>query len=1089
MSNQQREVREIKEYIKKWIYEIEISNSLNYFDINKVSEGVCLRLLNLIYNYNLKDLNKEKINFPGVDLGNTASSKIAFQITSDSSANKIKKNLKTFKDLELSKKFTNGVRFLILSTKKKKFSKIEGYDEIFDQSKDILFVSDLISEIETIFWDDNVRFKKIKKFLEIEFGNSLANKTVVPADSGALIKNFTDATKANLPSPDVIVYIYVGEDQLHYDVHKLFELPFNKQGKIILGRSGCGKSLLAKAWALNFYDEMVPLVLEAKYFDTGLIRMIDDEVMKNGFNSASDFFTICSAAGKMIFLVLDGINECDSPKATVLLGQLAEITSRYEIRFLITAQDHIVNFESLEADFIRMALPDMELKAAIAAKYSNYSAKLMPVLANVSTALEAKMVGEIGEFGADRVSRFSLFELYARRKLKGFETQAMLLLSLAADWMSKEITFSISLRQLNIIMQKNNISDLVLEHCVKEHMLVKDFTKVSFEHEMILNFFTADAVIRFSNGPEELISEFNAPRNDEKRLLIIGAVDEPMLRNSLLESITDIALIQEIIKGEAGEHCRNWAEESLGRIIEKLRLEAEDITFLLTADEYFPVEAVAVPMAVWTYSDQLFLQVLAFKLSNAEHLQEVLSIIGIAENRIKQYYKTLFEEAKEKKVNLKDALFAAAYVSLRNYETAPGISRLFDLANSGVFTLGNEPKIADQKIREQLPPEVTGGQLYFLLRLLRFNLTSAILFPIIHQALTASWKIIPYHLKVEVLWIVPHCASDGKQQQELVRALETILAETRNGWISTMIIEALADMDALDEDTDSHKESVKRQISKLLEAPQAEESWREAFGLYSCQFDHPYNRAYFESLQELDEASERIFYSMAVRHRSENTLFAPGLIFMSEQLLGEECCKYLLHFLDKPQNASLLRYEQVKTAIAAYVVLGRYNYEIGNVAVSDGEPDFLHVGAELYYWINRTDMGEDEIRWKCAPIFQLLFESEALFAIYILKELEFSYYQTHFPVRFYENQNTSIKGIYDLFPDKLLEACRKGVAEPVAVNGRYGFDSADAIIRFAIDKIGAYGNVTDLFLLQQTTGSPVFGRNAVAALKQIKARL
>ncbi|MBK0368638.1 SMEK domain-containing protein [Flavobacterium agrisoli] len=1089
MSNQQKEVSEIKEYIKKWIYEIEISNSLNYFDINRVSEGVCLRLLNLIYEHNLRDLNKERKNFPGVDLGNAASSKIAFQITSDSSANKIKKNLKTFKELGLSKKFTNGVKFLILSTKKKKFSKIEGYDEIFDQSKDILFVSDLLSEIEAIFWDDNVRFNKIKKFLEIEFGNGAKNQTAAALDCGSLIKNFTDAAKANLPSPDVIVYTYLGEDQIHYDARKLFGLPFGKQGKIILGRSGCGKSLLAKAWALNNSDGMVPLLLEAKYFETGLIRMIDEEVIKNGFSSASDFFEICNEAGKKIFLVLDGINECDSSKAAVLLGQLAEISNEHEIFYIITAQDHSADFESLEADFLRMSLPDIGLKAAIAAKYSNYSEKLMPVLENVSTAQEAKMVGEIGEFGADRISRFSLFELYVRKKLAGFETQAMLLLLLAADWMSKEITFSISLRQLNIIMQKHNISDLILERCLKEHILVRDFTKVSFEHEMILNFFTADAVIRFSNKAEELISEFKSPRNDEKRLLIIGAVDDPVLRNSLLENVTDIALIQDIIKGEAGEYCRNWAEESVVRVIEKLRLEAEEIYFAITSDKNFPVEAHSDSEASWTYSDKLFLQVLAFKLSEAEHLQEILSIIGIVENRIKEFYKALFEEAKEQKISLRNGLFAAAYVSYRNYETVPGISQLFDLANSGVFTLGHEPKIADQKIREQLPSEVTSGQLYFLLHMLRFNLSGAILYPIIHEALTASWNIIPYHLKVEVLWFVPHCATDGMQQQALVNALETILSETRNGWISTLVLEALADLDALDEDTESHKETVKLEISKLLEKPETEESWREAFYLYSNQFDHPYNRAYFESLQELEEDSKRIFYSMAVRYHSENSLFVPGLIFMSEQLHGEGCCKYILHYLDKPESESILRYEQVKTWIAANAILGRYNFEIENIAAEDADPDFQHTCAKLYYWINRTNISEQEIRKNCAPIFQLLFQSNALYAIYILKELEFSYYQTHFPVRFYENENTSIKGIYDLFPDKLLEACRKGVADPVAGNARYGFDSGDAIIRFAIDKIGAYGNAADLSLLQQTTGSPVYGRNAVVALKQIKARL
>lgn len=68
---------------------------LGQTDLNRVLEDFFKELLNLIYDANLRNLNSERSNEPGLDLGDvTSKTKIAFQITSQADAAKVNKTLK-----------------------------------------------------------------------------------------------------------------------------------------------------------------------------------------------------------------------------------------------------------------------------------------------------------------------------------------------------------------------------------------------------------------------------------------------------------------------------------------------------------------------------------------------------------------------------------------------------------------------------------------------------------------------------------------------------------------------------------------------------------------------------------------------------------------------------------------------------------------------------------------------------------------------------------------------------------------------------------------------------------------------------------
>jgi hypothetical protein len=108
------ELKRVLSLISWWLTTIKSHNAVGFFDINKLAEGVALKLLNEISDYQLENLNYEKINYPGIDLGDKIN-KIGFQVTSRNDSRKIYDNLEKFAKGP-AKIYPNGIRFLIWNT-------------------------------------------------------------------------------------------------------------------------------------------------------------------------------------------------------------------------------------------------------------------------------------------------------------------------------------------------------------------------------------------------------------------------------------------------------------------------------------------------------------------------------------------------------------------------------------------------------------------------------------------------------------------------------------------------------------------------------------------------------------------------------------------------------------------------------------------------------------------------------------------------------------------------------------------------------------------------------------------------------------
>lgn len=158
-----------------WCSYIKYCNCKSFNDINKVAENFIRNLLEIVYDWDLVDLNRDSVNFPGLDLGNNSSG-VGVQVTSSCDSQKV---LNTYKKIYnpqnsidgrlIAEVFDKRIIFICISMDKKiKFSKhtMEQIKEISHnrfQFVDIINMPDIIREIEDLFDKDYDKFLKAYK--------------------------------------------------------------------------------------------------------------------------------------------------------------------------------------------------------------------------------------------------------------------------------------------------------------------------------------------------------------------------------------------------------------------------------------------------------------------------------------------------------------------------------------------------------------------------------------------------------------------------------------------------------------------------------------------------------------------------------------------------------------------------------------------------------------------------------------------------------------------------------------------------------------------------------------------------------------
>ncbi|MBS1781061.1 MAG: SMEK domain-containing protein [Bacteroidetes bacterium] len=1082
------EINEIRDYFVSWITKIKIDNALSFFDINKISEGTVQRLLQLIYGYDLLDLNDEKKNFPGIDLGNRTLG-LAFQVTSRTDAKKITDTLETFIAQGYTKDFPKGIRFFIISDNKMPRINVKAlnkYKPIFNIKKDLYYPAQLIQDIENLYYSDTERFTAIRNFLAAEFGQHRSPLSITKLTSSTeKLKFYKRLFSANY-QPDTNRFVdfacKMGEEEIL--TKNLPERLLASKGIIITGPSGCGKSILARLMAVTFLSSGLPVLVEAKYYDGDFNMLFDKEAKAFGFDDGNDLLISCNRNELKILLIVDGFNECKATMKAKLLLELEYVFKTHRLLLLITSQILEDSVQALNLTAVSISHPDLAIKKAIATKYSNKknSEKLDTILAVVSSGLEAKMIGEIGSSSIEKISKFTIFETFIKKKLNDWHADGITLLSHIARFLSNKVAFSLSERQIENLLQSIDMPDGIYRKCISAGLIENKGYKVSFVHEMFFNFFVADSVVRFAITVDDIINGVNAPKNHDKKLLIIGSIADIDLLNKVLQSLADVDLLVTLYAGEGGHYGKLWMERQLKMVLVKICDEIGTLDFEFGENALNGIQFTEESYNRWTDQELALISTIPYILVKNNLIPEVFDLVGLMDDRCEQAIRKLWKAAKQKNISVRSAIFATTYIGLNGRDAA--ITKIFSSLQSGFVTFRAKSTITELSIQEVIKNRILKpGQFYLLLLLLRYEGKLRLCYPYV-ITLLKNWRSAPYYLLNEVLHQIGYCYNTDEQRNDLIQALNTIHSETQNVWLSTSIFDALGQLGALNEAATDYEPTVQAEIMQVLNRPPDDkEAWDSAAGIYYAQFDHPYDTAYQNAIQQLAIHEKTTFYKMALQGYN-SSLFTTALMIDAWKQLSADIAPYLVRWVEHPILEPSSPQDSLKTFLIAHLFLAKANYPIISRYASEADPKnrSLFSAAEVYYWLNRSDFSVEN-KEKAVAASKVLFDRNNRYCIESIWQFCHALHQSSLQ---YVLDLKNITTIESAFPDHVTAFCRKVLENLEWQLSIFGFPKDhEEINTHAIWLLENNGSIIDVDLLKPLSNHSRYGRHAVEAIKKL----
>ena len=522
-------------------------------------------------------------------------------------------------------------------------------------------------------------------------------------------------------------------------------------GVLLHGPSGCGKTMLASSSGVALSGRGgVAISVQGKDFVGGVKELVDREAGLLGARSGMELINDARRLGRPILFIVDGYNECSKDRQRLLTRVVAALAYRYEAGILVTSQVALARGSLLELQKFEVRAPSTETKVAIAMQAGDGrgpSKAIEFLLGAVSTGLEARLVGEVGAAVAPGSSRYALFDAYARKRLGEAASDGIRVLSQVAAWLFERFTFSLSVRDFDRLMDGSGVSTELRKLVIDRDLLTLRGDRASFPHEIFLDAFAAEAVVRLSAGlPGQILKALATPLHAGRKDLVIGAIDDDRMLERVLPRLEDHASIRACLQGRCGSHAREWAEERCRRLWVRLREEATNVRFRMQGDDPGYVVFEESLLAQWTRCDRAVLGVFPERIASGMHLEDALDIVGILDRRITEESVRLREESAMGRGKLRSELFEIGYVHPQRGSGAPGISTICAQLDSGVFTarsrrLGEPDGARAAGIQNELMRrELSSGQLYLLVVLSRWDGIPA---SFLSRAIAAHWDIAP----------------------------------------------------------------------------------------------------------------------------------------------------------------------------------------------------------------------------------------------------------------------------------------------------------------------------------------------------------
>lgn len=149
-----------------------------------------------------------------------------------------------------------------------------------------------------------------------------------------------------------------------------------------------------------------------------------------------------------------------------------------------------------------------------------------------------------------------------------------------------------------------------------------------------------------------------------------------------------------------------------------------------------------------------------------------------------------------------------------------------------------------------------------------------------------------------------------------------------NPILQTTALEALSSLGALDDEVKGHETQIRLQVAEVLVDPGAEGAAEIAWEIYSGQFDHPFDMAYINVVDNLSNEQQLTLMRLACMGASEYSFFVGSLM---DKLAGEGdalAVPAISRWARLPDPTSPVRQNAVEIYISALMALGKLQSDL-----------------------------------------------------------------------------------------------------------------------------------------------------------------
>jgi hypothetical protein len=368
------------------------------------------------------------------------------------------------------------------------------------------------------------------------------------------------------------------------------------------------------------------------------------------------------------------------------------------------------------------------------------------------------MIGQLGQQLPPNTSKYGLFDAYVRERLGSAASDGIRALSRIAGMMTERISFGLSVRELDRLSDREGVSGALLQTLADANILGRRGDRVSFSHEMFLNVFAAEAIIRRAgDDPEAVVTALRLPQHLEMRPFVLGAIDDNSFRRQVLPQLSDGRVIRACLAGQCGPDAQLWANERCNEVLARVGQELESVRFDVSEEFMWQVQAKPETVQPWSAQDRAILAAIPHELVAGRRLDELLGLIGQMDDRIAEEHRRLLDQAREKKLSLRTGLYAISYgggLGMREI----GLSCICSAISSG--HLYNGPKVAaNANLRARLQSEsLSPGQIGLLIELDKY---SHLRLGLMHAAMMSAHALNNDERRALIAAIEATCMTNG----------------------------------------------------------------------------------------------------------------------------------------------------------------------------------------------------------------------------------------------------------------------------------------------------------------------------------------